>query len=157
MIINNLNDFKQLIKKNTRIIGIDFGSKNIGISISDKDLNIASPKATISRTTNKNVIEKLKKIIVENNVSCIIFGLPLNTQGEETIFCKSIKRFVQSMENFIDIPLYFYNEAFTSSSAESMMIDDLGQSFKNTKNNVDKVAATILLQDFLDLIGEHRK
>jgi putative Holliday junction resolvase len=151
MIVDDLKNFKKQIKQNTRVIGVDFGNKNIGISISDKDLNIANPKTTITRKTNRYVIQNLKRIIVENNVSAIVFGLPLNTQGEETVFCKNIRNFVSYMEKYIDTPVYFYNEAITSNNAESMMIDELGQSFKRVKSNVDKIAATLLLRDFLQL------
>jgi putative Holliday junction resolvase len=154
MIFNDLKKFKEQIKWNTRVIGVDFGSKNIGISISDKDLNIANPKTTIARKTNRYVIQNIKQIIIENNVSAIVFGLPLNTNGEETAFCKSIRNFVLDMEKYIDAPIYFYNEAFTSNNAESIIIDELGWSFKRAKNNVDKVAATLLLRDFLQLLQQ---
>jgi putative Holliday junction resolvase len=153
MIFTDIERFKEKIKKNTRIIGVDFGSKNIGLSISDRDVNMASPLGVILRKTNKYVIQNFEKIILENNVSAMVFGLPLNSDGNETAFCKSVRSFVLEMEKVIDIPIYFYNEFLTSNAAESILFDDLKQGFRSVKKNVDRVAAVVLLQDFLHFLN----
>jgi putative Holliday junction resolvase len=152
MIFTDIKKFREEIKKNTRVMGVDFGSKNVGLSVSDRDLNIASPLGIILRKTNKYTIQNLGNVILKNNVSAIVFGLPLNSDGEETIFCKTVRNFVSEMEKTINTPIYFYDESLTSNAAESVLFDDLKQGFRNVKKNVDKVAAVILLQDFLNFL-----
>lgn len=150
MIINTLQDFKNSIKKSTRILGVDFGTKNIGLAISDRDWNIATPKVIIKRLTNKSTINTINNLIKENNISAIVFGLPLNSNGDETQCCATIKRFVAEFEKVVNLPIFFSNEAYTSFITENTMIHTLGQSFKTTKANVDKIAASHILQNVLD-------
>jgi putative Holliday junction resolvase len=152
MIFTDLKKYKSSIKQNTRILGVDFGTKNIGLSISDKSLFMASPLCLVQRKTNKRTIECLKQIILENNVTALVFGLPLNSDDEETSFCKNIRMFVGEMDKGLNIPIYFYDEFLTSGAAESILFDELNQKYKTAKKNVDKVAATVLLQDFLTVL-----
>jgi putative Holliday junction resolvase len=154
MIFSEIQEFKKQIIKNTRIIAVDFGVKRIGIAISDKDLQMAFSKTMIPRKTNKQTIQSIRQIISENSVSAVIFGLPLNNQEEETNFCKSIKNFVREMLNVFDIPVFFCNEYLTSKSAEIILLDELKQNLSNTKKYVDKVAAAIILQDFITHISK---
>ena len=152
MIIKTIEEFKKIIVKNHRIMAVDFGTKNIGIAVSDKDLNIATAKTIVKRKSNQYTIGELLKIIEENKVFAIVFGLPLNAEGEETLFCFKIKEFVSVFEQQCSLPIFYQNEQYTSSIIEDTMITELQQNYKTTKKNVDKLSACYFLQDFLDLL-----
>jgi putative Holliday junction resolvase len=153
MIFENTKEFMVQLKRNTRIMGIDFGTKNIGIALSDRGWNIATAKIIIARKGNQYVIQKLNEMIIENDVSGLVFGLPLNLQGDETAFCGVIRDFVGKLAKIVNIPICFYDEFLTSDTAKSIIIGDLSGNFKKMKNNVDKVAATVILQGFLDNVN----
>ncbi|MDR2760889.1 MAG: Holliday junction resolvase RuvX [Rickettsiales bacterium] len=152
MIFEKAEDFIEKIEKNARLLGVDFGCKNIGLAVSDRGLTIAVPKTIIPRQKNSLTIQNLRRIIAENGVSGIVFGLPLNSEGKETAFCKNIRNFVNEMCKAVDIPIFFYDEFLTSDNAKSMVIDELGGNFRTAKKNLDKISAALLLGDFLEKI-----
>lgn len=152
MIYNNIEDFKKNIIKNKRIIGLDVGRKTIGVALSDRDKSIATAKFTISRKSTIKDIEILKKYIVENDVCAIVSGLPLNINEEEIKNCNYIKTFINKLDEIVDLPIYFSNEFLTSFDAEDILIDKMNNSFEKTKKLVDKVAASVILQEVLNNI-----
>ena len=154
MICNNLDDFKNNLKNNKRIIGLDIGKKTIGIALSDRDKNIATPKFIIRR---KNIIEDIKILttyIIDNDVCAIVSGLPLNSKEENINSCNYINKFIDKLDEKINLPILFSNEFLTSFAAEDFLIDEMKTSYKKTKNIVDKVAAAIILQEILNKINK---
>ena len=154
MIVNNLEEFKALLKENKRIIGLDIGRKTVGVALSDRDKNIATPKFIIARKSTAKDIEVLIKYIAENDVCAVVSGLPLNSNGEVVECCNYIVKFVEELDKKVNLPTFFENEFLSSFVAEDFMIDDLGIKSRKVKGVVDKSAASVILQIVLDGIGE---
>ncbi|MCM8710461.1 Holliday junction resolvase RuvX [Clostridium sp. SYSU_GA19001] len=136
-----------------RILGLDVGDKTIGVAISDPLGLTAQGIKTISRKSKKTDLEELREICRQYEVDTIVVGLPKNmngtvgTQGEKVIaFCEYIK------EN-INIPLKMWDERLTTVAAHRVMLEaDLSRSKR--KKLVDKIAATYILQGYLDSISK---
>lgn len=152
MIVNNLEEFKKLLKENRRIIGLDVGRKTIGVALSDKDKNIATPKFIIARKSIIKDVEVLVKYITENDVCAVVSGLPLNSNGEKIEACNYIVRFVEELNKKINLPIFFENEFLSSFIVEDFMIDEMRTKSRKVKTIVDKSAASVILQDTLNKI-----
>lgn len=150
MIVNNLEEFKTLLKQNKRIIGLDVGRKTVGVALSDRDKNIATPKFIIARKSIAKDIEVLIKYIAENDVCAVVSGLPLNSNGELVDKCNYIVKFVEELDKKVNLPTFFENEFLSSFVVEDFMIDEMGTKSKKVKNVVDKSAASVILQGVLD-------
>lgn len=152
MIFDSKKDFLLNCKSNTRLIGLDVGTKTIGVALSDKSRIIATPKFVLRRKGNKKDIELLLAYFEENLVGGIIVGKPLNSNGEETECSKFIGRFVDELMKYTELPIFFVDETLTSFQAEDFLINDMGSKCRDVKQIVDKVAASYILQDFINLI-----
>ncbi len=153
MIFENLIDFKKNLHKNKRLLGLDVGTKTIGVALSDRDKNIATPKFIVKRKSNEKDIQIISDYILENSVEGIVVGLPLNSEEEETKSSNFVRKFTKTLDEKIKIPIFFQNEYLTSFEAENFLIDDMSTKFKKTKEIVDKVAAHYILQDVLNRLN----
>lgn len=133
-----------------RYLGLDLGTKTIGLALSDKTGLIASSYKVLHHDNNpESCLEELKSIINGFNVDAIVLGLPkmlnnsLGERAEETLKFKKI------LEDTLDIDVYLEDERLTTKSAEALLIKG-DTSRKKRKKVIDKVAATIILQSFLD-------
>lgn len=133
-----------------KYIGLDIGDKNIGIAISSGI--IAQGLCTYKRVNDQSDIEYIKKIVVENSVFKIVVGLPKNMngsigfQGEKVIkFCENLKKILED-----DVEIEFMDERLTTVLANNFMLE-ADMSRKKRKNIVDKIAAQIILQDYLNM------
>ena len=133
-----------------RYLGLDLGTKTIGLAISDKTGLIASSYEVLRHDNNPNdCLDELKSIVESMNVEGLVLGLPKNMnntlgkRAEETIKFKKI------LEEQLKLPVYLEDERLTTKSAESLLIKG-DTSRKKRKKVIDKVAATIILQSFLD-------
>ena len=151
MIFSSKKDFLLNCKNNTRLIGLDVGTKTIGVALSDKSRIIVTPKFVLKRKGNKKDIELLLSYFEENLVGGIIIGKPLNSNSEETECSKFISKFVDELKKYTELPIFFIDEALTSFQAEDFLINDMGSKCRNVKQIVDKVAASYILQDFINL------
>ena len=122
-----------------RILGIDFGTKKVGIAVSDKDSNFALPKVVLKN--DKDLIKNIEKIIEENNISSIIMGESMNYKGEENPVMKSMKNFVNEIKKKSNLQIYFEPEFLTSSQVRNTQ----GES-----KMIDASAAALILQSFID-------
>ena len=122
-----------------RILGIDFGTKKVGIAVSDKDSNFALPKVVLKN--DKDLIKNIEKIIEENNISSIIIGESMNYKGEENPVMKSMKNFVNEIKKKSNLQIYFEPEFLTSSQVRNTQ----GES-----KMIDASAAALILQSFID-------
>lgn len=133
-----------------RYLGLDLGTKTIGLAISDKTGLIASSYEVLRHVNNPNdCLDELKSIVESMNVEALVLGLPKNMnntlgeRAEETI------KFKKTLEEQLKLPVYLEDERLTTKSAESLLIKG-DTSRKKRKKVIDKVAATIILQSFLD-------
>lgn len=150
MIYKTKKDFLLNCKYNTRLVGLDIGTKNIGVALTDRNRILATPKFVLKRKSNEKDIQILLDYFKENLVGGIVVGEPLNSNNEETKCSKFIKSFIEKLQNYTDLPIFFVNEVLTSFQAEDFLINDMGSKCKNVKGIVDKVAASYILEDFLN-------
>jgi putative Holliday junction resolvase len=144
---------------NKKALGIDFGLKRIGLSLSDDTQTIAFPFKYIINSSLKETISELKEIINLENIGLIVIGMPLGLKGKQTEISLKIDEFVKELENKInaiksetdgrEINIAVYDERFSSVQAQKSLI---GQNIKRKKRKqiVDSVASTFILQSFLD-------
>ena len=112
-----LDEFKKKQSDKSRLIGLDLGSKRIGVSICDEKQLIATPFKTINRTSAKELINELKIIIEENNIKGIIIGNPLNMDGSPGSSTQSVKDTCENIEKSIDLPICLWDERLSTVGA----------------------------------------
>lgn len=132
-----------------RILSIDYGEKRIGLALSDELKITAQPFDVIINDDIKTTIEKIFSIVSEKNVEKIILGLPLNLKGQKHEQAKIIEKFKIMLEEKVAIPVIFQDERLTSAEAVKILSKGGVRTGKN-KGKIDKLAASILLQTYLD-------
>ena len=132
----------------SRCIGIDLGSKRVGLALSDKMNMIASPYRTIIVKNEQDLLDQLRLIIVDFKVKTIVLGLPLNMNGEDSAQTKKAREF-KSLLSIFNLPIKLEDERLSSVSAKrSLVMQDIKTG--HNKSEIDKRAAAIILQQFLD-------
>lgn len=132
-----------------RFLGLDVGSKRIGVAISDPLFITGQPVKTISRTSDANAIEEIKEICKEYNVSAIVVGLPKNMNGSLGSQAIATQNFADLIKEQIGINIEFVDERLTSKEAERYLIEQNKKPSKN-KGLIDMASAVIILQQYLD-------
>lgn len=134
-----------------RVIGLDLGDKTIGVAVSDPSGLIAQGIKTIKRKNIKYDIDEIIKIVNEYNAEKIIMGLPKNMNGTMGPSSQKVIEFSEKIKKRIDIEIIFQDERLTTVSAQRILIEaDLSR--EKRKKVVDTVAATYILQTYLDSI-----
>ena len=155
MIYENILDFAGSISKHTALMGLDLGSKTIGIAISDGLRSVASPLKTIKRTKFSEDVEILFHLIAEREVSGIILGLPKNMDGSEGPRCQSTRAFARNIIRFKDFPIAFWDERLSTVAAEKALLEaDINR--KRRSEVIDHVAASYILQGALDRMSHYK-
>jgi putative Holliday junction resolvase len=132
-----------------RIMGLDLGTKNIGVAVSDESGTLAQGREVVRRTTDKEAIEKIKKIIEDLNVKEIVVGVPINMNGTKGERAADSERFAEMLEDRTHLPVRLWDERLSTKEAESVMLEaDVTRSKR--KKVIDKLAAQIILQSYLD-------
>ncbi len=142
---------------NMRVMGLDVGDRTIGVAISDALLITAQGKETIFRESIKKDIDRLIDLIVEYEVTKVVSGLPYNMNGTLGPQGEKTQAFIAKLEkkmNYSDriknpVEVVFWDERLTTIGAQRMLIE-ADMSRKKRKNVIDKVAATLILQGYLD-------
>jgi len=138
----------------TRIMGIDFGLKRIGVSLSDSLKFFAYAHTTV--LNNANSFIELEKIIKEKNVVKIILGIPNENHVSKTSVVNDIKKFKNALEKKFLLPVIFWDETYTSSIAQQRILESVNKKQKRkNKNLLDMFSAAIFLQEYLDSIKSH--
>lgn len=130
-------------------MGLDVGDKTIGVAISDPLLLTAQGYKTIFRESNKKDIKEIEDIIEECNITKIIVGLPKNMNNTIGIQGEKVLDFVEKLKRRIKVEIILEDERLTTVSAERILLEG-DVSRKNRKKIIDKVAATYILQNYLD-------
>jgi putative Holliday junction resolvase len=136
----------------TRLLGLDLGTKTIGLAVSDSALTVSSPLETIRRTKFTADAEKLLAVIAEREIGGLVLGLPRNMDGSEGPRAQSTRAFAQNMTGKTDLPIAFWDERLTTAEAERVLIDQADMTRKRRGEVIDKLAASIILQNFLDFL-----
>ena len=132
-----------------RVMALDVGDKTIGVAISDELLLTAQARPTLRRKNLKSDLEALRRIAAENDVREIVVGQPLHMDGKPSAQSIKVERFTEGLRKVVDLPIVFWDERLTSFAAEEHL-EQMGINWRRRRGHVDKIAAMIILQDYLD-------
>jgi len=133
-----------------RILALDFGEKRIGVAVSDALSIIAQSVGTIERKGIKNDLKKIQELIREYDANRLIVGLPLNMNGTKGKSANCAIDFVNEVKKEIHIEVEMIDERLTTAQGERILLE-ADVSRKNRRKNLDKIAAQLILQNYLDL------
>ena len=147
-----LEEFKKKQLDKCRLIGLDLGSKRIGVSICDEKQLIATPFKTINRSSLKELIDELKIIIQENNIKGIIIGNPLNMDGSSGNSAQSVKDTSNNIEKNINLPICLWDERLSTVGAFKLS-SQLDINVTKREKKIDENAAAFILQGAIDFLN----
>ncbi len=131
-------------------MALDVGERRIGVALSDPTRTLATPLTTIRAEPRAIALQRISALIREHEVTALVVGLPLTMSGDIGPQATLVQQFVEELRQMIAIPLFFVDERLTTVAAERMMID-LKLKPEQRRARIDEVAASIILQDFLDV------
>lgn len=132
-----------------KTMGIDFGLARIGVALSDDTKFLASPYVVYKRLGGEQDVKFFTNLINEKKVDEIVCGLPMNMQGQEQEIAKKTREFMDEIQNLTKIKVQYVDERLSSVIAEDML-RETEKDWKKRKEKLDMVAASIILQDYLD-------
>ena len=147
-----LEEFKKNHSDKCRLIGLDVGSKRIGVSICDEKQLIATPLKTIDRNSLNELISELKLIINENDIKGIIIGNPLNMNGSFGRSAQSVKDTSQNIEKSINLPVCLWDERLSTVGAFNLS-SQLDVNVSKREKKIDENAAAFILQGAIDFLN----
>lgn len=148
MIVDTVID----LPANVALLGLDLGSKTIGLAVSDPAGSIASPLETIHRKKFTLDADRLDAVIADRRIGGLVIGLPINMDGSEGPRCQSSRQFARNLINQrnFTLPIAFWDERLSTSAVERVLIDQADMSRARRGEVVDKMAAGFILQGALD-------
>ena len=147
-----IEEFKKKQSESVRLIGLDLGSKRIGVSICDEKQSIATPFKTISKTSKDELINELKKIINENNVKGIVIGYPINMDGSLGSSAQSVNDIAKNIDEAINIDICLWDERLSTVGAFNLS-SQLDVNVTKREKNIDQNAAAFILQGAIDFLN----
>ena len=147
-----IEDFKKNQTNKTRLIGLDLGSKRIGVSICDDGQSIATPFKTLNKVNTDKIIEDVKTIIQENDIGGIVIGNPINMDGSLGPSAQSVKDIAKNISKSINIPVCLWDERLSTVGAFNLS-SQLDVNVSKRVKNIDQNAAAFILQGAIDYLG----
>jgi len=157
MPIGLLNDIKHLCPPGARLLGLDLGTKTIGLAVGDSGHRLATPVRTIRRVKFTKDIQDMQRDIRDFNIGGYVLGYPLNMDGTEGPRCQSVRHFAEEMRKYPDIfgknPwIAFWDERLSTAAVEDTLINQLDMSRTKREQSIDAHAAAHILQGALDFL-----
>tara|TARA_Y100000590_G_scaffold402852_1_gene488954 strand:+ start:259 stop:672 length:414 start_codon:yes stop_codon:yes gene_type:complete len=131
-----------------RALGIDYGERRVGLALSDKSSLIASPYKTLQYFSEDDLISEIKKIVLDKEIEIFVIGLPLNMKGNDSAQTKKVRKFKKLLSG-LELPIIYEDERFSSTIAKNSLVLQNVKTGYN-KSEVDRTAAAIILQQYLD-------
>ncbi|MBT3359444.1 MAG: Holliday junction resolvase RuvX [Rhodospirillales bacterium] len=150
MAVVDIRTLVSLVPRDRRLIGLDVGSKTIGLALSDLSRMVATPHDVVRRTKFSKDAEHISRVIEENEVGGFVIGLPISMDGTEGRRCQSTRDFTNNLLKIIDLPAAFWDERLSTAVVERMMVSEMDMTRKRRAQIVDKLAAAYILQGALD-------
>jgi len=147
-----IEDFKIKHSNKVRFIGLDLGSKRIGVSICDERESIATPFKTINKTNTNELIDQLKVIIEKNNIGGIIVGNPVNMDGSLGRSAQSVNDVASNISKSIDLPVMLWDERLSTVGAFNLS-SQLDVNVSKRVKTIDQNAAAFILQGAIDYLN----
>lgn len=132
-----------------RALGIDFGTRRVGLALSDPTGTLASPYRTLERTTRQALFDDILAVVKREGVQMIVVGLPYGMDGQETLTTRQARNFAESLGRRTDVPIEFMDERLTSVEAEKEL-KSAGLRREKLKLALDAQAATVILRTWLE-------
>ena len=151
MITDDITEFAQAVPHLSPLIGLDLGTKTIGIAVSDTFLSVATPLETIKRKKFSIDAEAVIAIIKARGIAGMVLGLPRNMDGSEGPRCQATRAFARNFERLHDMPIAFWDERLSTVAAEKALLE-ADTTRKRRSEVIDHVAASYILQGMLDRI-----
>jgi putative Holliday junction resolvase len=147
--VKELSEVRTGLRRGQRLMGVDLGTKTIGLALSDVSLSVASPLETIRRTKFGADAAALLALAKLHEVAGLVMGLPLNMDGTEGPRCQSTRAFVRNLEKLSDLPVIFQDERMSTQAVTRTLLEaDVSRARRSEL--VDKMAAAHILQSTLD-------
>ncbi len=137
------------LAENRRFLSIDYGERRIGLAISDPSGTIASALITLEIKSMAEALEKVTEKIHENQPDGVVIGYPLHTSGEKSEKCLEVDKFVEKLKETYNKPIHKVDERWSSTEAADI-VHAHGKKIGQDKGRIDRLAAVIILQRFLD-------
>lgn len=133
-----------------RVLGIDLGSKRIGVAASDRSGTIASPLTVITRSRSRREDHlAIRRLVAEEEASAVVVGLPLNMDGTEGPAAEAARDEAARLATVVEVPVFVHDERRTTVEADRVLLER-GMNAQVRRRVVDKVAAAVMLQSWLD-------
>src|SRR6056297_103026 len=155
MICDTIDAFALTLPKGRPVMGLDLGTKTIGVAISDRLLSVATPTETIKRKKFSVDAARLLEIATDRDVAGLVLGLPRNMDGSEGPRCQSTRAFARNLEGLTDLPITFWDERLSTVAAERALLE-ADTTRKRRAEVIDNVAASYILQGVLDRMTHMR-
>lgn len=147
--LEDAGEFRALLAPGCRLLGLDLGTKTIGLALSDVTRTIASSLETLRRTKFTADAARLAEIIGEHSICGLVLGLPRNMDGSEGPRAQSSRAFARNFNRISAVPILLWDERLTTAAAERLLIE-ADASRKRRARVIDKMAANLILQGALD-------
>ncbi len=146
-----IEEFKKKKINKTRLIGLDLGSKRIGVSICDEMQSIATPFKTLDKINTHKIIEDIKVIIQENDIGGIVIGNPINMDGSLGPSAQSVSDIAKNISKSINVPVCLWDERLSTVGAFNLS-SQLDINVSKRVKNIDQNAAAFILQGAIDYL-----
>ena len=147
-----IEELKIKINKKSRLIGLDLGTKRIGVAICDEKRSVATPLKVINYIDLSSLILELKEIISQNNIKAIVVGNPLNMNGSSGPSSQSVKDKILNLSKKIHIPICLWDERLSTVGSFNIS-SQLDVNVNKKTKNIDKNAAAFILQGAIDFLN----
>lgn len=141
------------LNRDQRLLGLDVGSKTIGVAISDLTRQVATPLQTIARTRLHRDLERLSAIGAGHAIGGVVVGLPVSMHGAEGPRCQSVRQFAADLARHTGWPVAFWDERLSTRAVARMLIDEADVSRRRRRQVIDRLAAAYILQGALDRLS----
>ena len=147
-----IKDLPRLLAPEARLLGLDVGTKTIGLALSDVTRSIATPYHTVRRTKFTEDAKVIQEAVNEHQVGALVIGLPINLDGSEGPRAQSTRAFARNLAARIEVPMVFWDERLSTAAVERHLLE-AGASRKRRAQVIDRMAAAYILQGALDRLN----
>lgn len=148
----DIREFKSALKPYRALIGFDYGAKRLGVAVSDLLLTVATSYKIIQRGSWEKDLTEISKIISEKEIGGIVFGLPLQMNGQEGEIAQEVRKFAEKLQKATNLPVFFWDERLSSAAMENFLIKEVDMSRNKRRKVLDSSAAAYILQGALDAL-----